>query len=83
LRLVGLRAARDEAVTTEEASEKLRELTSLVQALRSHAMLHPNDLDAQIAWRESRRDLDIATAAIADMLGHHEIAARLKKKNQT
>jgi hypothetical protein len=67
-------------VTTEEAREKLRELTILVESLHKQAMLHPNDRDAQEAWRESRRDLDIATATIAELLGPHEIAEKKKKK---
>lgn len=69
-------------MTIEEAREKLRELTALVESPRNQAMLHPNDRDVQAAWREPRRDLDIATAAIANMLGHHEIAARLKRRSK-
>jgi hypothetical protein len=67
-------------VTTEEARLKLRELTLLVESLRERAMRHPDDTDAEEAWRESRQDLDVATAAIADLLGHHEIAAKLRRK---
>jgi len=70
-------------VTGEEAREKLRELTVLVESLREQAMLHPDDTQAEEAWRESRRDLNIATAALADLLGHREIAARLRKKART
>jgi hypothetical protein len=69
-------------VTGEEAREKLRELTVLVEALRKQAMLHPDDTQAEEAWRESRRDLN-TVAALADLLGHREIAARLRKKART
>ena len=67
-------------MTAEEAREKLRELAVLVESLRKQAMLNPDDTQVEKAWRESRRDLNAAAAALADLLGQHEIAARLRKK---
>jgi hypothetical protein len=67
-------------VTTEEARQKLRELTALVESLRQEAMLHPDDAEADEAWRESCGDLEVAIAALAELLGDRENAARFRKK---
>jgi hypothetical protein len=61
-------------VSTEEARQKLRELTALVEPLRQEAMLHPDDAEAGEAWRASCRDLDGAIAALAELLGDRENA---------
>ena len=67
-------------MTTEEARQKLRELTALVESLRQEAMLHPDDAEAGAAWRASCRDLDGAIAALAELLGDRENAARFRKE---
>jgi len=43
-------------------------------------MLHPDDAEAGEAWRESCQDLDGAIAALAELLGDSENAARFRKK---
>jgi hypothetical protein len=69
-------------VTREEARQKLRELTALVESFRQQAILHPDDAEAAQAWRESRRDLDLAIAALAELFGDSESAIRFRKKAQ-
>ena len=63
-------------MTPEEARQKLRELTALVESLRQQALLHPDDAEADEAWRESRRDLDVAIAALAELLGDRPYETR-------
>jgi hypothetical protein len=58
----------------------VRELTALVQPLRRETMLHPDDAEAGEAWRESRRDLDVAIAALAELLGDRKSAARFRRR---
>jgi hypothetical protein len=67
-------------VTIKEARQIVRELTAMVESLRRQAMLHPDDAEASEVWRESRGDLDVAIAALAELLGDHESAARFRKK---
>jgi len=70
-------------MTLEEARQKLRELTKLIESLRQEAMLHPDDAEATEAWRDSCRDLYVAIAALAELLGDCENAARFRKKAQS
>ena len=74
------RQRETKAVTPEEARQKLRELTTLVESLRRQALLHPDDPEAEEAWRDSRRDLDLALAALAELVGDRESAVRFRKK---
>jgi hypothetical protein len=56
-------------LTAEEARQKVRELKELVEGLRSEAARHPDDSEVHDDWRASCSDLDLATAALAELLG--------------
>jgi hypothetical protein len=69
-------------LTTEEARQKVRELKELVECLRSEAVRHPDDRELNDDWRASCRDLDLAAAALAELLGDRHSAAWFRKKAQ-
>jgi hypothetical protein len=47
------RKHRGNTVTIDEAREKVRELKVLVELLHSEALCHPENCEAQNAWRTS------------------------------
>jgi hypothetical protein len=67
-------------VTTEEACQKVRELKALVECLRSEAARHPDDRELHDDWRASCRDLDLAAAALAELLGDRHTATWFRKR---
>lgn len=67
-------------MTIDEAREKVRELKVLVELIHSTAVCDPGDREAQDAWRASCRDLNLASAALAELLGDRETAAWLRSK---
>jgi len=67
-------------LTIEEARRKVRELKELVECLRNEAMRHPDDREVHDDWRDSCRDLDLATAALAELLGDRHTASWFRKK---
>jgi len=69
-------------LTIEEARHKVRELKELVECLRSEAARHPDDCEVHDDWRASCRDLDLATAALAELLGDHHSATWFRRKAQ-
>ncbi len=77
------RKHRGNTVTIDEAREKVRELKVLVELLHSEALCHPENCEAQDVWRASCRDLNLASAALAELLGDRETAAWLRSKART
>jgi len=67
-------------LTTEEARPKVRELKELVECLRSEAARRPDDREVQEDWRASCGDLDLAIAALAELLGDLSSATWFRKK---
>jgi hypothetical protein len=76
------RRLRGKTVTTEEACQKVRALKALVECLRTEAVRHPDDREVHDDWRASCRDLDLATAALAEFLGDRPSAAWFRKKGK-
>ena len=58
----------------------MRELKRLVDYLHGEAVRHPDDREVQDDWRDSCRDLDLATAALAELLGDRDSATWFRKK---
>jgi len=69
-------------LTIEEARQKVRELKELVECLSSEAARHPDDREVHDDWRASSRDLDLATVALAELLGDRHSATWFRKKAQ-
>ena len=69
-------------MTTEEARQKVRELKELVECLRSEAARHPDDREVHDDWRASCRDLDLASAALAELLGDRHSATLFRSASR-
>jgi hypothetical protein len=58
----------------------LMALKALVECLRSEAARHPDDRELHDDWRASCRDLDLAAAALAKLLGDRHAATWFRKR---
>jgi hypothetical protein len=60
----------------------MRSSSLIHECLRSEAARHPDDREVHDDRRASCRDLDLATAALAEFLGDRPSAAWFRKKGK-